>query len=191
MWTFVGFGIWSHKQVKAGTEIDERTEIVASLAPPGTRIAIWAPDIIGPPMFHFRGNYLYARGRFDDELLRQYPRFTVIFLPEMPRLLDIKDAKSAGFFSGASGIKGVIRSLYVSWKDAFPERQLSQEFIMGESSGVPVSLIAYRGGSGIEMVYSLVHRRFSTAQSLSKNIMGDEWTVIPVSDNLTPLPFRN
>jgi len=146
--------------------VDATTATISELTLPYTKAAIGGLDYggsIGEPSFHLWGNYRFAGGRFDTEVLDRYPMFTLF-----KRFDDIEAALDR---SGTGS----------------PDRK--PDIVTGESQGIDVSLIGFptrhyeyllkpEGSIAEPELLALLQRRFGTTTVLRRSIAGIEWVFL-------------
>jgi hypothetical protein len=188
-WGFVSFGqarrafVKNHLDRIAAT----REKIVPEDAAHG-RTAFWtgaSMDYLGDLSFHFWGNYRYARGLFDEELLRRYPRVTFFGgLREMARGRLAPTASPDGPARIQHSRFGPFGDMIWRWNRAgqIPERK--QELFAGETAGgarlsqitIPTAEMDVElGPSSESRLLTVLRERLGDVSVRKEAIAGRDW----------------
>jgi len=181
------------------SEINEavvlRNDSFGSVLPAGSRVAIWdTGDLFGEPMFFFWGNYRYAIDRFDEDVLAEYPAFTILRVRDFlsykysgaaPSSRSTGAGESEGFLRGP--LQGIYDSVITNWKEAFPRRSRTGEVVTGESGPSGVTHVMYRpenvaflsngGVDGESKVQQVLEDRFGQVSMTRIQIGSETWVI--------------
>jgi hypothetical protein len=189
--------------IQAHATLAEQTQKrLETLREPNTRVAVWdgSPgSLMGPPSFHFWGNYWYAHDYFDRELAETYPHFVFFRLREVPNLIRGRQDSLEPAGADTSAVPATPDSWFGwaarrigrrAWRRTFPEPYgpRTDEVVANEWSGERVSILAFpedeevaelRGWGITESDFlSFVQGRFGTPILWRESIGGVAWVLV-------------
>ena len=184
--------------------IAKTTERLESFAPLGTRIAFLdgnPGNMLGEMNFHFLGAYNFAGHHFDQMLIERYPKYTMVRVHTIHRLVSERygqqesssSTQKPGLSSrggGLSGLRVLAQTVYRSWRSIFPLPYIEKEtneIVTGEKYRVRISLVAFPENTWefqktpLPQLVSLLEERFGTVKRVWKeSIEGVDWVLIAI-----------
>lgn len=145
----VGYAEWRSEKIR---DDSNRLEILTAMleenVEPGTRIGMIEPKKGGEPMFHLTSDFLYSRDYFEEELLRDYPKYAFIRPAQLNAYArsggTVRVTESRGELVRYSGVLRIVERALEQWRKLGTDPRKSINVISGGSSAPPVSVVAYR-----------------------------------------------
>lgn len=162
------------------------------------RAAFWtesAQDYAGDASFHFWGNYRYADGRFDADLLARYPGLTFFSIRNLR--VELKQATAPTSMPGPPSRFGRVGETYraIARAAALDRETYKHAGVLAGGDGsapsiaaiaVPTSEVEATSFTDTELL-DAVRRRFGDAVINHELIAGVDWTVVSLRASATSL----